>query len=77
MTDSVAIRRSDNHVLFYYIYSKCHIMVKSYSKCLAIFWKYRDISFHNMSYRRNFLIPKYRISILIVFMLHMNYIAWI
>ena len=38
---------------------------------ISIFWKYRDISFDNISYRRNFLISKYRISILIVFIVFM------
>ena len=33
---------------------------------ISIFWKYRDISFDNISYRGNFLISKYRISILII-----------
>ena len=38
---------------------------------ISIFWKYRDISFDNILYRGNFLISKYRISILIVFIVFM------
>ena len=38
---------------------------------ISIFWKYRDISFDNISYRGNFSISKYRISILIVFIIFM------
>ena len=49
---------------------------------ISIFWKYRNISFDNISYRGNFSISKYRISILIVFIVfmyttHEVYIAWI
>ena len=39
---------------------------------ISIFWKYRNISFNNISYRGNFLISKYRISILIVFIVFMH-----
>ena len=38
---------------------------------ISIFWKYRDISFDNISYQGNFSISKYRISILIAFIVFM------
>ena len=40
---------------------------------ISIFWKYRGILFDNISYRieKMFLISKYRISILIVFIVFM------
>ena len=38
---------------------------------ISIFWKYRDISFDNILYRGDFSISKYRISILIIFIVFM------
>ena len=39
---------------------------------ISIFWKYCDVSFDNISYRGNFSISKYCISILIVFIVFMH-----